>query len=184
MKINEAVFNHFPVLETERLLLRELNESDAKHIFNIRASSRVAEFIFRPLMQHEQQATELVEKTKNAFITKTGIGWAVQTKISNQFIGTCGFNQIDWPNLRAEIGGEMDVQFWGKRYPLGAVNAILNFGFNQLGLMSVEAKVVAGNRSAIYLLTELGFVKEAHFKNRIYAQGAFYDLCVYTLFKK
>jgi hypothetical protein len=56
-----------------------------------------------------------------------------------------------------------------------------SFGFNQLKLHTIEAKVMANNRSALYLLNLLGFKKEAHFKDRIYFGGMYHDLLVCTL---
>ena len=37
------------------------------------------------------------------------------------------------------------------------------------------------NRSAVHLLEAYGFVKEAHFKDRVYFDGNYSDMAVYTL---
>jgi hypothetical protein len=60
--------------------------------------------------------------------------------------------------------------------------AIIEFGFTKLGLHTIEAKVSPQNRSAIYLMEQLGFVKEAHFKDRIYFEGEFQDMAVYMCY--
>lgn len=180
MELNTRVFTAFPVIETERLILRELHEADAAPIQAMRSSQLVNRFIARSDAISSEEAQNLVEKSRLAFQNRTGIAWAGLRKGSNQFIGACGFNRIDFPNLRAEIGGEMSSDFWGRKLAIEAVAAIVAFGFQELGLHSVEARLDPANRSAIALLESLGFVKEAHFREYVYFKDAFRDLVVYT----
>ncbi len=181
MKINSTVFEKFPILQTKRLVLREIKEIDAEEIFKMRADGRVNGFIARPQMLKLETAQELVEKTQNAFANKKGIGWAGVVKNTSAIIGSCGFNSIDFDNLRAEIGGELSVQFWGKRIAIEAVTEIVNFGFSHLNFHTINAKVFPNNRGAIFLLELLGFTKEAHLKNLIYFNGKFIDMAIYSI---
>jgi ribosomal-protein-alanine N-acetyltransferase len=183
MQVNPAIFETFPLLRTKRLLLRDIRPSDASQIFEMRSNNRVNRFIARTAMDDEQQADQLVEKTINAYRSKQGIGWAAEREENGKIIGTCGFNRIDFQNLRAEIGGELSVDYWGKRLAGEAVEAIVNFGFHTMNLHAIEARVSPGNRSAIFILDSLGFKKEAHFKDMIFFNGKFLDMAVYSLIK-
>ncbi len=175
-------FTVFPELTTRRLLLRAIGEADAPEIFRMRSSGRVNEFIPRPAMQSEDAAHELIRKTNNAWQEKQAIAWAAVVRGEGRIIGTCGFNSIEHTNRRAEIGGEMDVNYWGKRYAVEAVEAIVRFGFSGLRLHTIEAKVSPDNRGAIFILEQLGFRKEAHFRDRGFFNGKFIDMAVYTCF--
>lgn len=183
MKLNEKVFDEFPVLKTQRLTLREIRLEDAKQIFEMRSNGRVNQFIPRNNMILENDAKILAEKTIQAFKNKQAIGWAGILRNNNEIIGTCGFNQIDFYNLRAEIGGEMATEFWGKNIAVEAVLAIIKFGFEELNLHAIEAKVSPANRGAINVLEQIGFIKEAHYKDRLFFNNQFSDMAVYTLFK-
>lgn len=178
---NNKVFDKFPVLKTARLTLREIRPEDAKRIYDMRSNGRVNEFIARPQMQTEEEALKLAERTIAAYHNKQAIGWAGILREGNEIIGTCGFNMIEAYNLHAEIGGEMATEYWGKQIALEAVKAILAFGIDEMNLHTIEAKVSPHNRSAIYVMEQLGFVKEAHYKDRIYFDGHFKDMAVYTL---
>lgn len=180
--INTAVFESFPVLTTDRLTLRDIRQADAENIFKMRSSGRVNQFIPRPEMQEHEAALNLVEKTINAYKNHQAIGWAGILRDNNEIIGTCGFNQIDIQNGRAEIGGELSTEFWGKNIAIEAVEAIIQFGFDTMKLHSIEAKVSPDNRGAVFLLESLGFIKEAHFKDRVFFKGKFSDMAVYTKF--
>lgn len=179
-----AMFEQFPILKTKRLLLRELQPEDAPTIFEMRANKRIGQFIARPEMTDRADAKNLTQKARDAFYEKRGIAWAGVVKETGELIGTCGFNQLDLPNLHAEIGGEMAVEYWGRGLAQEAVKAILQFGFKNFGLHTIKAKISPQNRSAIALAQQLGFVKEAHYKHRIYFSGAFQDMAVYTCFEK
>jgi ribosomal-protein-alanine N-acetyltransferase len=183
MQLNTACFENFPVLHTGRLTLREIRPEDAAAIFKMRASGRVNKFISRNNMADPESALQLAERTIDAWKNKQAIGWAGILRGDGAIIGTCGFNSIDYNNLRAEIGGELDVEFWGKHIAVEAVQEIVRFGFEGMNLHSIEAKVSPENRGAITLMEFLGFRKEAHYKDRIYFNGKFSDMAVYSLLR-
>ena len=179
--INLEIFDRFPVLKTGRLTLREILQSDAAAIFAMRASGRVNQFIPRANMNSVDDSIKLIEKTNISYQNRQAIAWAGILRDSNEIIGTCGFNHIDFANLRAEIGGELSVDYWGKNIAVEAVMAIIKFGFDAANLHTIEAKVSPENRGAIYLLETIGFKKEAHFVDRVFYKGHFSDMAVYTL---
>lgn len=184
MAVNQHVFDSFPEIKTKRLLLRQIRLEDASEILKMRQNKQVNQFIARNSMSDADEATLLVEKTNQAFESKSGIGWAGILRDRQEIIGTCGFNKIDYPNNRAEIGGELSVDFWGKHLAIEAVQAIVAFGFREMNLHTIEAVVSPQNRGAVFLLEHLGFEKEAHFKERIYFNESYLDMAVYTLFSR
>lgn len=174
-------YPEFPVLRTRRLLMRDIREEDARRIFDMRSNGRVNQFIARENMQEEESAGILVQKTRKAYKDGLAIGWAGILRDEGSIIGTCGFNRIELFNQRAEIGGEMATEFWGKHLAVEAVAAILHFGFETMKLHSVEAKVNPDNRGAIALMEHLGFRKEAHFREYFQFRGEWQDLAVYAV---
>jgi len=177
-----SAFRVFPVLETRRITMRKIKPSDAETIFEMRSNGRMNQFVLREDMTAISDAGTLVNKVTDAYRNKTGLGWAGVYKENDQLIGTCGFNRIDHQNNRAEIGGEMAVDFWGKYLALEALDAILDYGFAKMKLHSVEARVISSNRSAIHVLKQLGFEREAYFRDRVFFNDEYHDLAVYTLF--
>ncbi len=182
MPINESFFTEFPILKTKRLVLRNIQLDDAKAIYNMRSNGMVNRFINREAMDQMEQSEEIVKKVQEMYAQKAGLAWAGILRNQGDIIGTCGFNSIDHVNLRAEIGGELNTHYWGKEIALEAIQSIVQFGFDQLGLHSIEAKVNPDNRGAIRLLEFLKFEKEAHFKERVLFRGQFSDMAVYSCF--
>ena len=118
----------------------------------MRSSCRVNRFIAPNEMNDADDAVLLAKKTRQAYKQGLGIGWAGALNGSDIIIGTCGFNRIDYPNLRAEIGGELSVDNWGKHLALEAVSAIVQFGMETMNLHAIEAKLSPGNRGGLVFI--------------------------------
>src|SRR5207248_1032904 len=129
-------------------------------------------------------AKKLILKVREDYSQKRSIGWAAEIRGSGPIIGTCGFVRIEPGNLRAEIGGELSPDYWGKNIALEAVKEIVRFGLHEMNLHSIEAKVQAGNLGAVFLLEKLGFVKEGHLREHIYHHGKYTDLLIYSRIKQ
>lgn len=178
-EFNSNCFSTFPILRTDRLTLRKIQPDDADRIFEMRQNSRNNEFLFRPNMEIVDSAKELIQQVETGYQEGNKIAWAGLLRDEKTIIGTCGFNHIDAQNMRAEIGGELFIDYWGKHLAFEAVEAIINYGFQGMNLHTIEAKVNPGNRGSIFLLEKLGFEREGYFKGYGYYQGEFLDLAVY-----
>ena len=172
------------MLKTNRLTLRDIRIQDAEAIFKMRSNGMVNQFIGRESMKGVSSAKELVEKTLKTYTEKKAIAWAGILRENQEIIGTCGFNSIDFTNNRAEIGGEMAPEFWGKNIALEALTAIVDFGMSEMRLNRIEAKIDTENRGAIALVDHLGFKKEAHLRDYFFHKGSYRDLSVYSLLAK
>lgn len=177
-------FDPFPVLRTSRLLLRDLRPEDAAPIFAMRSDPRNTLFIRRPLQQEITEAENLVAAVRKLYEDRTALAWAAILRDGNSIIGTCGLRNIDHVHRRAEIGGELLPQYWGKGIAPEAVYAILDHAFGPMNLHSVEARVLPGNRSAIALIESMGFQQEALFRDYFFYEDRFHDLAVYSLLAK
>lgn len=104
-------------------------------------------------------------------------------KTSGKFIGDFAYWKIDNKNSRAEIGYALKPEFWGKGFMKEAMIQIINFGFNDLKLHSIEANINPGNENSRGILTKLGFKKEAYFRENYYFNGEYLDSEIYSLLK-
>jgi ribosomal-protein-alanine N-acetyltransferase len=182
-KINEAPFVKFPVLKSKRLTMRPIEMRDAPEIFDMQTDDLVMRYIAKKKTESLEDVETLIQDISTAYEKQEMLCWAAVIRDGNEIIGTCGFNRIEKANLRAEIGGALSPRYWGAGVAYEAVKQIVDYGFDGLGLHAIEAKVDANNRSAAFLLKQLGFVLEGHFKDRMYFEGSFYDMDIYTKFK-
>lgn len=182
MELNLHCFDEFPVLETKRLLLRRICTEDAQEIFAMRRSVLVNSFIYRPLQTSVEEAKEMIGRIEEAYKNKQNLAWAAERKGGGgKLLAACGLNRIDIPNRRAEIGGEMNSDFWGKGFAREGFEAIIRYGFSVMNLHTIEAKVINGNRSTIALLEKYGFEREGHLKEFGFYNDKPFDLLIFTL---
>lgn len=179
--INDIHFSNPPQLETERLLLRPLTLDDAPAMQRIRSDERV--MVFMDSERHTTLAHSIKFITENldTYQNKKGLFWALTLKTTGVFIGDFSYWDINHKNARAEIGYTLLPDYWGNGYMTEALQTLLQFGFKDLNLHSIEANINPSNTNSRKLLQRLGFVKEAYFRENYYYDGQFIDSEIYSL---
>lgn len=81
----------------------------------------------------------------------------------------------------AEIGYFIAEPYWNKGIATSAVNIIVEFGFNKLGMMRIHTGVYEYNPASQRVLEKCGFVKEGIFKKAIYKEGVLWDEVRYAI---
>jgi ribosomal-protein-alanine N-acetyltransferase len=64
-----------------------------------------------------------------------------------------------------------------------AINSVVDYGFNILGLHSIEALLSPENIASSAVLESTGFIKEGHLKESFYFNGKFGDTAIYSRLK-
>ena len=178
-----ATFAAFPVLKTERFVLRAVEPGDAPAIFRIMNDPRVIRYFGRLPMATPPEADEHVQAIQAAFHEQSGIRWAITRRAGGEFLGSCGYWRLMVPHARAEIGYELAPEWWGQGVMTEALAAVLDFGFTVLGLHSVEAQIHPANTGSRRVLEKLGFVQEGYFRQNYYdlVEQQFTDTAVFSL---
>lgn len=183
LKINENVFEAFPILESKRLKFRSFKKSDAGCLYNMRSNADVLAFMDTESHKSVNDSLMMIDAIQKSYAEKNGINWVVEEKLSGEMIGYIGFWRLMKEHLRAEIGYALHPSFWGIGYMEEAMKTILTFGFEAMNLHSVEANINPKNERSEKVLRKAGFIKEAHFRENYYFDGHFYDSAIYSLLK-
>ena len=177
-------FNPFHDLETERLLLRRVDNNDYKEVLALRSNPETMKYIPRPLLKNEEEAFARIAMIENKIINKEGINWAITIKDDPRLIGIIGHYRIQLENYRAEIGYMILPEFNGLGIVTEAVKEVVKYGFDIMKLHSIEAVIDPDNIASAKVLEKNGFVKEAHFKENEFHEGHFYDSVIYSILNK
>ena len=157
---NPLSFAEFPVLETKRLMLREPDLSDAEDMLVFRGDPFVQRFNSEP-MTDVSQAKELITDFHAEYLKTVGILWGITLKGRNTVIGTVSLGISRWiSHHRAELGYDLAHAYWGQGIGREAVQEVVRFGFERLGLNRIEAETIEDNHESRKLLDKLGFVCE------------------------
>lgn len=174
-------FTEFPLLETERLVLRQIIRDDANEMFALRSNPDIMKYIPRELPKTIDDAVVHIDFMQGLLEKQECINWAICLKGEKNLIGNIGYFRMQPENHRAELGYMLSQDFHGKGIMQEAITEILKFGFETMKLHSVEAVTDPENFSSWKLLEKNGFVREGHFKEDCYWQGKFLDSYVYSL---
>ncbi len=172
--------NTFPVLETERLLLREYTPQDAESLFELRTDERVKKNLFDTKEETLEKTKEILQRMEDTFKNGTGINWAIELKENTRLIGYIGFWKIVQDHDQAEIGYMLSPDHWGRGYMQEAISMVMDFGIQDLDLHRVEAYTRDVNEVSIHLLRKFGFVQEGHFRDYIKGPKAYQDALVFA----
>lgn len=175
-------FSVFPKLETERLLLKEITVDDAEALFSMRTNSEVMRYIDRPIPESINEVIDLIDKMKVMKENGEGISWGIFLKENpNLQIGNIGFFRSMPEHFRAEIGYMLTPSEHRKGIMFEAMQKVLEYGFNEMKLHSVEAHINALNDASANILLKAGFVREAYFKENYFFNNKFIDTAVYSI---
>ncbi len=150
-------FNPFPVLTTERLILRRVTMNDDKEIFFQRSDEGMNKYVHNPLASTIEDARAWMKKIETIIDTNEGISWGVCLKEDDKLAG--GFCYWNWEKEqdKAEIGFSIYPQHQNKGLMQEVLQTGLKFGLGFMGLKTIEAYTHAENAASIKVLEKSGF---------------------------
>lgn len=174
-------FAPFPELRTDRLLLRRIDKKDSAEIFFLRSDLRVLQYVGREPAQTIKEAEDFIRQISQNIDSNDAIMWGIALQDEpRRLIGTICFWHIRKDHFRAETGFVLHPQYWRKGIMKEALLKVVKFGFEKMGLHSIDANVTAENKASASLLESAGFIKEGYFREDYFFDGKFYDTIVYS----
>ena len=152
------------ILETDRLILRDLQESDLSALIALNQDPEVMQYFPKPYSQAE--SLRLYQSIQDEVKAYGYSLWAVEEKTSQEFIGLVGLHHSDLRIFAGkeavEIGWRLRKEFWNRGYATEAAQACLDFAFQQAGLSEVYSFTSLLNQPSQKVMQKLGmeFVKE------------------------
>ena len=155
------------ILETERLLLRQLSEADAPFMLELMNEPDFHRFVGdRGLRTTEDAAAYLVDKILPSY-EQFGFGfYLVELKPGGPPIGICGLvkrETLEW----VDVGFAFLEAFRGKGYAFEAAKAVIENGRTIFGLTRIVGVTAPDNQISIRLLEKLGL----RYEKRIHLPG-------------
>lgn len=156
----------FPVLTTERLVLRETAARDVQAVFDMESDAIAMRYWSKPPMQHVSEAQASVERAMRYFEDHVGLRWSITRASDDVMLGQCSLFEFNEQCARAEIGYGLDRRHWGQGIMNEALNAVVGHAFGPLGLRRLEADIDPRNIASVRALERLGFAREGLLRER------------------
>lgn len=153
-------FTPFPILQTDRLTLRQITKSDDDIIFDLRTNAEVNKYINRKKCANIEEAHAFIEKISTNIVENRSVMWAICLKDNTAMIGTICLWNINEDKSTGELGYDLLPAFQKHGYMYEAVNAVLDYGFKTLGFSTIEAFTHRENQNSIAMLQKHGFLRD------------------------
>jgi RimJ/RimL family protein N-acetyltransferase len=151
-------------LETERLILRPMLETDFDALLRIFTDPKVMAAFNHPPFTGEQMRRWLQRNLDHQ--NQYGYGlFSVILKSTGELIGDCGLEQMDDQGA-AELGYDFRSDFWNQGYASEAATAVRDYAFSVLGLPKLISLIRVGNLASKRVAEKVGMTLAEEFARR------------------
>lgn len=170
-------------IETERLILRRFNLSDAPEVQRLAGDPQIADTTLNiPHPYEDGMAEEWITNHLKQIEEGKLSNMAITLKDSGQLIGAIGLH-INPKFNHAELGYWVGVPYWNKGYCTEAAKAMLKHGFEDLGLHRIFAHYFTTNPSSGKVMEKIGMKYEGLLRQHACKDDTFFDLKHYGILK-
>ena len=145
-------------IETDRLILKEIDESHVEDVLKIRSNESVNQFIKRIPPKNNYDALDFILTIKKRTQNNETFYWGISQRDQQNVIGTICLYRFSEDRTEAEVGYELLPDYHRKGIMSEALTAVLNFGFNDLHLQEIVAMTNKFNENSKGLLLKHDFV--------------------------
>jgi ribosomal-protein-alanine N-acetyltransferase len=179
-------FDHV-ILQTERLRLRPLQETDAPSVLALFTDAKFMQFGTTPPFESVNEAHALIARDIKAMASGERLRLGI-TRQDDQarmgLIGICTLFNLDAECRSAELGYGLMSNAWGQGFMHEALLALLDFGFSELHLNRIEADIDPRNTHSARSLERMGFTKEGQLRESCIVNGVLTDSARYGLLQR
>lgn len=174
-----------PVLETERLLLRPFQLSDAAAVCTLAGDVDVARNTLNiPHPYAEDDALSWISNQDRLLERREAVTYAVTLRReARDVVGAVGLI-LDLPHERAELGYWVGRPWWGRGYATEAARAVVRWGFHHLDLHRIHASHFPRNPASGRVLRKLGMRHEGCFREHVIKWGERLDLELFGMLRE
>jgi RimJ/RimL family protein N-acetyltransferase len=151
------------ILETPRLILRELTEDDARDVYRLNSNPNVMRYLGpEALLLSPEEALAMLRSRIFPLYARYGMDrWAVMLREKHAMIGLCGLRYLPGTN-EYDLGYRFLESHWGKGYATECARAVLDYGRAQLPGARIVGKAFLENAASIRVLEKIGLLFEGN----------------------
>lgn len=169
--------------ETNRLLIRLFEQSDAQMVQVLAGSEEVARTTLTiPHPYPEGAAEGWIKSTHQSAEKGDSYAFALVKKEGQALIG-CMSLGVSKQHNRAELGYWIGQPFWGQGFATEAAQRIVQFGFEDLGLNRIFAAAMTKNPGSCKVMRKIGMKHEGTFPQHVMKWGRYEDIVFYGMVK-
>ncbi|WP_395343800.1 GNAT family N-acetyltransferase [Ningiella sp. W23] len=158
------------------VLLRDFTENDVEKLVSILNNESVTRFLSTkiPSPYTLQDAMWWVNEGSKGELIKA-------ISYEDEMVGCIGVYHGEFEYQKSgEIGYWLAQEYWRKGITLAAINQLVNYVFNNTGIIRLSAPVFSDNQPSMRLLLKAGFKEEAILEKAIFKNGQYYNSHIFA----
>ncbi len=179
----EVIYKDFPTIETDRLFIRKLTMEDAEDMFDYASNDEVTKYVswdtHRTIKDTKNFLSYVMDQYCQAKVAPLG----VELKETGKLIGTVDFVWWKPDHRTAEIGYVISHRYWGKGICTEAAKALIDFGFNQMNLVRIQARCFVENIASAKVMEKCGMKYEGTLRKDLFSKGKHWDIKMYSILR-
>ncbi len=173
-----------PTLKTERLILRPYGHVDAGRVATLANAKEIARYTQNiPYPYSFADAERWISQHRDAFKKGEFVVLAITKKSDESLMGAIGLT-LDWEHDKAELGYWLGTSYWNKGYCTEAAHAVLDYGFDVLGLHRIQASHFGENVASGRVMEKIGMLREGCLRDAVKKWGEYVDLVYYGILRE
>lgn len=174
------------VLETERLILRKANVSDANDMYNNWGSDPlVSKYVTWETHKSVEDSLDFLKFLEESYTKDNTYQWLVVLKEDNTPIGSISAVNVDEKNNTIEIGYCYGRKWWGNGYATEAFKRVISFLFEEVEAETIYARYLLENPASGKVMEKSGLAYEGTLRNRILDKNkVMKDIASYSITKE
>lgn len=173
------------IIETERLILRPFVRDDAQAMFNNWAKEpEVTRFLTWPTYDSVETACAILADWTGQYVRKDFYQWAIVPKFLGQPIGSISVVAQNEKARWMEIGYCIGKNWWHQGYTSEAMQAVMDFLFDQVGVNRIQACHATINPHSGDVMKKCGMELEGIHRQAGWCNAGVVDMCCYAKLKQ
>ncbi|RKG96102.1 N-acetyltransferase [Corallococcus sp. CA047B] len=174
-------FTTYPELETGRFRLRQPRLEDAAALAVVYGHPEVSRYLLYDDLGSTKATSEKLARDLESAKRGEGFRWVLCERGQDVPLGSVGLFHWNARDRNAEVGYVLSMPLWGQGVMKELLPTLLRFGFVQMGLHRIEARLDPRNAASMRVLTRAGFQPEGVQRENCAGPGGFTDTALFSL---
>lgn len=178
------VYGNLPVLETERTIPRKIRRDDLNDMFNYCSDEAITKYTTWYRHQSLEDTRGYIDFILSTYDNQEVAPWGIEDKSTGKLIGTCGFMYWSIDHARAELGYALAREYWNKGVMSEVATRIIQFGFEVMELIRIEARCHPDNIGSARVMEKSGMTFEGILRKHLFCKGHHQDVKMYSILRE
>jgi len=182
----DAVFGQFPILKSDTLTLKKVEEHHLNEVYDIYSNDTVFEYCGIIPKHNKTTVKNMFGHFERDFNKRSRIKWGIVTnEDSERVVGIMEAFDFNQKVNMVTIGYFLAETEWGKGIAAEATRIVVKFLFEDVDVNRIQAEVMPANERSKRVLLKNGFIKEGTLRQAsLWSGKGIVDLEIYGLLQR